>query len=136
MDQAEGTWRPFKSIHVNGPYYGGLVGKAGAFVKYIQELLRPDSPLVMEKYNKMLFKENFLNNNKATGMCLAWFQGRLNGQTYFAHAGGGGGYYCELRIYPDLGIGSVIFFNRTGLSDERFLNRVDTYSIRRLTTNH
>jgi len=43
----------------------------------------------------------------------------------FTHAGGGGGYYCEIRIYPDVKIGSVIFFNRTGLSDERYLDKLD-----------
>ena len=77
----------------------------------------------------MLFKENHTSNNKATGMCLSWFSGQLNGETYFAHAGGGGGYYCEIRIYPDTGIGSVIMFNRTGMSDERFLDKTDKYFI-------
>jgi len=33
----------------------------------------------------------------------------LNGIKYFTHAGGGGGYYCEIRIYPDIKRGSVIF---------------------------
>ena len=58
-------------------------------------------------------------------MCLGWFAGDLNGNKYFAHAGGGGGYYCEIRIYPDLNKGSVIFFNRSGMSDERYLDKLD-----------
>ena len=58
-------------------------------------------------------------------MCLSWFTGELNGNKYFTHAGGGGGYYCEIRIYPDQGLGSVVFFNRTGFSDERYLDKVD-----------
>lgn len=37
----------------------------------------------------------------------------------------GSGYYCEIRIYPEKGIGSVVFFNRTGMTDERFLDKVD-----------
>ncbi|MFV5689409.1 hypothetical protein ACM55M_12380 [Flavobacterium sp. ZT3R25] len=52
----------------------------------------------------------------------------MNGKQYYAHAGGGG-YYCGIRIYPDLGIGSVIMFNRTGMTDERFLDKIDKYII-------
>lgn len=73
----------------------------------------------------MLFTENRTLNGKSTGICLSWFKGDLKGMKYFAHAGGGGGYYCEIRIYPDLGIGSTIFFNRTGMSDQRFLDKID-----------
>ena len=62
-------------------------------------------------------------------MCLSWFRGALNEQEYFAHAGGGGGYYDEIRIYPDLGIGSVIMYNRSGTTDERILDKLDKYFI-------
>jgi hypothetical protein len=31
----------------------------------------------------------------------------------------------DLRIYPELGVGSVILFNRTGVSDERILDKLD-----------
>lgn len=75
----------------------------------------------------MLFTENFTNDGKPTGMCLSWFSGQLDGNQYYAHAGGGGGYYCEIRVYPDNGIGSVIMFNRTGMRDERFLDKLDKY---------
>lgn len=77
----------------------------------------------------MLFQENKTNKGKNTGMCLSWFSGELNCNRYCAHAGGGGGYYCEIRIYPETKRGSVIFFNRTGMSDERFLDKVDKYSL-------
>ena len=60
-------------------------------------------------------------------MSLSWFTDDLNGERYFAHAGGGGGYYCEIRLYPDAGIGSVIMFNRSGMKDERFLDKLDNY---------
>jgi len=115
MDKTEGKWNAFKNIYVNGASYGGLIGTSNAFVNYIQELLKPNGKLLGDDFKKMLFTENHTNDRKATGMCLSWFTGRLNGEQYFAHAGGGGGYYCELRIYPDLGLGSVIMFNRTGM---------------------
>lgn len=125
MLEAEGLWKPFKSYYVNGPSYGGLIGTPEAFVKYLQELLKSDSLLISDDFKKMLFTENFTRNNKATGMCLSWFSGQLKGRKYFAHAGGGGGYYCEIRVYPEHAIGSVIFLNRTGMDDERLLDKVD-----------
>ena len=123
--KSEGKWNTFKNFYVNGAPYGGLIGKPTAFVKYIQELLKGDNRLISEEYKKLLFQENQNNKGKNTGMCLGWFTGDLNGNKYFAHAGGGGGYYCEIRIYPDLNKGSVIFFNRSGMSDERYLDKLD-----------
>jgi D-alanyl-D-alanine carboxypeptidase len=129
MDKTKGTWSSFKDIYVNGVSYGGLIGTRDAFMKYIQELLKPNCKLLSDDYKKMLFTINHTNNGKETGMCLSWFSGQLNGQQYFAHAGGGGGYYCEIRIYPNLKMGSVIMFNRTGMSDERFLDKLDRHII-------
>lgn len=129
LDETEGKWNSFKDSYVNGASYGGLIGEPEAFVKYIQELLKPNCKLITDDYKKLLFTENYTSNNKATGMCFSWFCGQLNDKQYFAHAGGGGGYYCEVRIYPDSGIGSVIMFNRTGMADERFLDKLDKYII-------
>lgn len=130
VDTTEGKWNSFHNFYVNGASYGGLIGTPNAFVKYIQELLKPNCKLITDEYKKMLFTENFTNQVKPTGMCLSWFSGKLNGNQYFAHAGGGGGYYCEIRVYPDKGMGSVIMFNRTGMSDERFLDKVDKYVLK------
>jgi CubicO group peptidase (beta-lactamase class C family) len=127
MGKPEGKWRPFKFNYVNGASYGGLIGTPNAFVSYIQELLKPDSKLISGRCKKLMFTENITNTGKTTGMCLAWFKGKLNGYNYFTHAGGGGGYCCEIRIYPELNLGSVIMFNRTGMKDDRFLNQLDKY---------
>ncbi|HEY9342427.1 MAG TPA: serine hydrolase domain-containing protein [Hanamia sp.] len=129
LDKTEGKWKSYKNSYVNGTSYGGLIGTPGAFVKYIQELLRTNSALISDEYKKILFTENVTNSNKPTGMCLSWFSGQLHGNKYFTHAGGGGGYYCELRIYPGIGIGSIIMFNRTGFTDERYLDKLDSFII-------
>ncbi len=129
MGKVTGKWRSFKNFYVNGPSYGGLIGTPTAFVTYLQELLKKDNCLISDEYKQMLFQENITNKDENTGMCLSWFCGELDGTKYFAHAGGGGGYYCEIRIYPDLKKGSVVFFNRTGMSDERFLDKLDIISI-------
>lgn len=134
MGDATGKWRPFKKYYVNGAPYGGLIGTPTAFVTYIQDLLKTDNSLISDEDRQLLFQENLTNSGKKTGMCLAWFSGELDGNRYFAHAGGGGGYYCEIRIYPDIKRGSVIFFNRTGMSDERFLDKTDKFLIHDLNS--
>lgn len=123
----EGSWEAFRPMYVNGASYGGLISNAGALVRYLQELLKFDSVLLDYTYKQQLFTENTDNRGKATGMCLSWFKGQLHGNDYICHAGGGGGYYCEIRLYPGQGIGSVILFNRTGMRDERFLDQLDQY---------
>ncbi len=130
MAHREQQWRPFRPYYVNGSAYGGLVGSADGFVRYVQALLNPPSEVVSEEATQLLFTEHFLRAGKPAGMGLSWFKGELNGRTYFAHAGGGGGYYSEIRVYPELGRGSVILFNRTGLSDDRFLDQLDIHFLR------
>ena len=127
MGKAEGQWKVFHDFYVNGISYGGLIGTPGAFVKYVQEFLKPASGLLGEEHKKLLFTENITTAGKSTGMCMSWFKGNLNGLEYFTHAGGGGGYYSEIRVYPGINLGSLIMFNRTGMTDERFLDKVDKY---------
>ena len=127
VNQKEGKWISFNDMILNGPSHGGLIGTPGSFMRYIQELLKNDCNLIGNEYKKKMFTENITNSGKETGMCLSWFIGNLNGNTYYSHAGGGAGYYCEIRIYPEKGIGSVIMFNRSGMKDDRILSKIDTY---------
>ena len=129
MDKREGNWKPFKTFYINGPSYGGLIGSAHSFRKYLQALLGKNNSLISEEYKRLLFTENYTGDNAPTGMCLSWFCGQFKGRKYFAHPGGGGGYYCEIRLYPEINRGSVIMFNRTGMSNEKCLDKVDKFFI-------
>lgn len=126
MGKPEGKWQPFYLFYINGTPYGGMIGSRKGLIKYAQALLKKEEVFLNEQYKNQLFKENWINN-KATGMAGSWFKGNLKGHTYYAHAGGGGGYYVELRIYPESGIGSVILYNRSGLSDKRILSTTDRF---------
>lgn len=125
MGAAEGPWRPFKAVHVNGSPYGGLFGSLDGYVAYVRSFLQAKHPILDADHLSQLLTENKTSDGKATGMALGWWMGALHGHRYYCHAGGGGGYYCEIRFYPELRRGSVILFNRTGVSDERFLDQVD-----------
>lgn len=128
MGRREGKWKPFNLFYNNGTAYGGMFGSSTGLVKYAQALLRPNSILLHDKHKQTLFTESNIQG-KPTGMSLSWYTGILKGNKYFAHAGGGGGYYVELRIYPDLGVGSVIMYNRSGMRDERILDKADAFFI-------
>lgn len=126
MAEREGKWKPFRAFYNNGKAYGGLTGSINGLIKYAQALMREPSPLLSEPYKKLLFAERIIAG-KRTGMAFAWFTGTLNANRYVAHAGGGGGYYVELRIYPDLQAGSAIMYNRSGMFDTRMLNHTDAF---------
>jgi hypothetical protein len=56
--------------------------------------------LLSNEYKSILLTKQRTFNGKEIEMTLGWFTGRLKDINYFTHAGGGGGYYCEMRIYP------------------------------------
>jgi D-alanyl-D-alanine carboxypeptidase len=128
MGEKEGRWKPFKLFYNNGTPYGGMFGSAPGLIKYAQTLLQQNSILLNDHYKEILFTES-MAKEKPTGMSLSWFTGSLKGNRFFAHAGGGGGYYVELRVYPELGVGSVIMYNRSGMKDERILDKTDSFFI-------
>ena len=40
MGHTEEKWKPFKAFYINGSSYGGLIGTAKSFRKYVQQLLK------------------------------------------------------------------------------------------------
>jgi D-alanyl-D-alanine carboxypeptidase len=94
-------------------------------------LTDPASGLISDESRRLLFTDNVLSGGDRSGMALSWHLGHLDGHHYAAHAGGGGGFYAEIRVYPELGRGSVLLFNRSGFSDARFLDRVDRHMLGR-----
>jgi hypothetical protein len=107
-----------KNFYVNGKAYGGFIGNAKGLSAYLQSYLT-NHIFSKEETKRHLFTEQKSN------MSYSWFTGVLNGNRYVTHAGGGGGYYCEIRIYPELNLASAFLRNRSSFSDLRFLEIVD-----------
>ena len=118
-------WHAFRPYFMNGAAYGGLVGTADGFARYLQALLDAHNAVLSTDSRRMLFSENVLASGNASGMAASWFTGSLEGEPFFDHAGGGGGYYAEIRLYPGIGRGSVLLMNRTGMKNDRLLDRID-----------
>lgn len=117
-------WQAFRDLYVDGAAYGGLLGNAAGFARYLQALLRSEAPF-SPALTQLLFTPQTLRDGREVDMALGWFRGRLGAEPFFDHAGGGGGYYCELRIYPRLRRASVLLCNRTGIKNDRLLDVID-----------
>ncbi len=115
----------FNPFYLNGKSYGGLISNHSSLNAYLQALMKEESSILGPESKSKMFQDLQTKDGKSTGMGLGWFTGKLNGQRYFCHAGGGGGYYCEIRVYPELKISSVLMMNRSGMKDERLLDELD-----------
>ena len=116
-----GRWVQFRSLNVNGDAYGGLIGNAQGFARYLQAVLSGED-ILSPTTRAMLFTAA---SAPGPARSLGWFMGRLDDELWFAHAGGGAGYYCEVRVYPRVGRASVVMLNRTGVRDAHILDRLD-----------
>jgi len=56
---------------------------------------------------------------------LGWHVAETHGVARFFKEGGGGGFHCEMRVYPTRGIASVVLANSTNFGSTGFLDRVD-----------
>lgn len=118
-------WTRFNHMLVNGKPYGGLVGNAAGFIRYLQAILRREEPFTHQLVENM-WKPGITNNGQPIRRGLAWLRGDLNGKPYFMHTGGAANYYCEMHIYPDDNRASMIMTNNTGISGQNYLNRIDS----------
>lgn len=121
----EGNWVHVKSHYVNGPAFGGLIGAARAFSRFLQDQLRERSVLFNMETKQLFYTQQRNKGGELIEMTLGWHIGALKGVRYFYKEGGGGGFHCEMRIYPTHRIASVIMVNGTEFNSNKVLGRLD-----------
>lgn len=121
----EGRWLRLNSHYLNGPAFGGLIGTARGFSRFLQDQLRTESVLFAPQTKRLLETRQTDAAGRPIPMTLGWHVGETSGVAYFFKEGGGGGFHCEMRIYPTRGIATVVLANSTEFSSTGFLNRVD-----------
>ena len=126
LEPAVDGWTQFRNVLVNGEPYGGLVGTASGFVRYLQAALKAERPFSRPMLD-LMWEAGESGSGESGGMGLGWRYGKLDGERYFGHTGGGGGYYCEIRVYPDVDRLSVIMTNNTGISSQHYLDDIDRF---------
>ncbi|HUL02655.1 MAG TPA: serine hydrolase domain-containing protein [Gemmatimonadales bacterium] len=126
----EGPWLSIASHYPNGPAFGGLVGTARGFGKFLRDELGPHSVLFDDQTRRLLFEPQRTTGGATVAMTLGWHVGDLGGVRFFYKEGGGGGYHHMMRVYPSAGIATVVMSNATGfdargcldVADREFLN--------------
>ncbi|MDP2006005.1 MAG: serine hydrolase domain-containing protein [Rubrivivax sp.] len=121
----EGDWLGLNSHYLNGPAFGGLIGTARGFSRFLQDQLRPESVLFGMETKRLLVSRQTDGEGRPIPMTAGWHVGETHGVAYLFKEGGGGGFHGEMRIYPTSGIATVVLANSTGFSSTAFLNRVD-----------
>jgi D-alanyl-D-alanine carboxypeptidase len=120
-----GRWLEIRSHYLDGPAFGGLVGTARGFGKFLQDQLRPRSALLNETTRSLLYAPQQTKQGTPIAMTLGWHMGDLGGTRFFYKEGGGGGFHSMMRVYPGNGIGTVVMANATGFDVRRLLDTMD-----------
>jgi len=121
----EGSWLLIKDHYLNGSAFGGLVGTAKGFSLFLQDQLRPTSVLFSNKIKTLLYSQQKTNDGDLIDMTLGWHIGYNKSVKYYFKEGGGAGFHCEMRIYPDQSIASIIMVNKTSFKPKKTLDRID-----------
>jgi len=126
----EESWLHINNVYLNGPAFGGAIGSSVAFSRILQNLLLEDSVLLGDSIKKYLYLQQKTKTGEMIDMTLGWHIGDLDGIKYYYKEGGGAGFHCEMRVYPDSGIASVIMVNRTTFNTNKQLSKLDISFVR------
>ena len=126
----EGRWLRIRDVYPNGPAFGGAIGSAAAFAAILRDLLKERPILLSPGSRALLYERARDGSGRAIAMTLGWHVGELDGRPYYFKEGGGAGFHCEMRVYPDRGLGSVVMTNRTSFASNAILSRLDREVLR------
>ena len=115
-------WLEIYPHYLNGAAFGGLVGTARGFAKFLQDQLRRHSLLLNDSTRGQFYAQQQTNNGSAVQTSLGWHVGTLDGASVYYKEGGGGGFHCMMRLYPVSGIGTVVMTNATGFDVRSLLD--------------
>ncbi|MFC2086538.1 serine hydrolase domain-containing protein [Bacteroidota bacterium] len=128
VEDKAGKWITLSRFYLNGPSYGGLMCSAKTLANYGVEYLKKNSSLVPVEIRKQMLKRVTLHKGDTVRQGISWMYREVENTSCWRHAGGGGGFNCDLRIYPEKGLVSVMMMNRTGtIKDMRMLDFIDPY---------
>jgi CubicO group peptidase (beta-lactamase class C family) len=107
-----------RSVHVrpHGLGYGGLFCSAAALAPLLQDLLREQPTVLSARARDAMLTDPRDAQGRALGSTLGWVIGELHGVRYFGEQGGGLGFHGNVRLYPELGLATVLLANRTEIT--------------------
>jgi CubicO group peptidase (beta-lactamase class C family) len=120
-----GRWLEILPHVVNGAAFGGLVGTASGIGTFLRDQLRPQSVVLGDVAKRNYYAQQRTNRGSVVPMTLGWHVGDLQGHLFYFKEGGGGGFHCMMRLYPNAGFGTVVMTNATRFNVARLLNAMD-----------
>lgn len=130
IGEYEGRWLRIERHYPNGPAFGGLLGTARGFARFLQDQLRPHSLLFDDVTRGLFYASQTTAAGKPVPMSLGWHVAELDGVPFFFKEGGGGGFHSMMRVYPTSGVATVVIANATAFNAKRCLDAVDRQFLR------
>ncbi|HJY35748.1 MAG TPA: serine hydrolase domain-containing protein, partial [Vicinamibacterales bacterium] len=121
-----GPWLHIHEHYLNGPAFGGLVGSADSFARFLQDQLRDQSSVLGDAARRLFYEQQRTRDGRAIDMTLGWHVGATGRQRFYFKEGGGGGFHSLMRLYPERGIGTVVIANATRVDVHALLDQVDS----------
>jgi CubicO group peptidase (beta-lactamase class C family) len=120
-----GSWLQIADHYVNGAAYGGLVGTARGFGRFLQYQLRSQTVLFGDSTRSLFYTPQATTNSALIAMTPGWHIDARDPFPFFYKEGGGGGFHCMMRLYPHQGLASVVMTNATGFPVGSCLDTAD-----------
>jgi CubicO group peptidase (beta-lactamase class C family) len=124
IGEYEGGWLHIRDHYLNGPAFGGLVGSAKGFGKFLQDQLREHSRLLGDATRRLFFEQQSTPRGPIA-MTLGWHIGATEGVRFLYKEGGGGGFHSMMRLYPEQGVGTVVMVNSAAFNVRALLDAAD-----------
>jgi D-alanyl-D-alanine carboxypeptidase len=121
-----GRWLEIYPHYLDGAAFGGLIGTARGFSKFLRDQLRRHSVLFGERMRSQFYTQQRTNSGKAVPTSLGWQVGTSDLAPLYYKEGGGGGFHCMMRLYPVVGLGTVLMTNATVFNVGTLLDRLDS----------
>jgi len=123
-------WREILPHYPDGAAFGGLIGNVMGFGKFLTDQLRPQSLLLSAQTKALFHSPQTSCDGKPVPMTLGWHIAPTQTTQVLFKEGGGAGFHAELRLYPKIGVGSIILTNSTGFNTRRRMTELDTLFLR------
>jgi CubicO group peptidase (beta-lactamase class C family) len=120
-----GRWLEIRSHLPDGPAFGGLIGTARGFGKFLQDQLNEHSKVLDGTTRRLLYTPQQTSLGLPVAMTLGWHIGDRDGSRFFYKEGGGGGFHSMMRVYPASGVATVLMTNAAGFDVRACLRAVD-----------
>lgn len=117
-------WQSYNNLYMQGIGFGGGFANSKGLAELFLNVLNYN--LLNEHTLQTTFEEQIYKKNKVAKQALGWWNGMVSGNKAYHHAGGAGGYSCEIRIYPEKGLVRIMMMNKTqSLRDLKMFSEID-----------